>query len=72
MTDFDLSAIRRSLLSGDGQGRRLDRRRQQLDLGNAARNRRVRGVVDQVVSANKELADMQSMAERVGVSFKDL
>jgi hypothetical protein len=32
----------------------------------------VRGVIDQVVSANKELADMQSMAERVGVSLKDL
>src|SRR5215831_14480129 len=32
----------------------------------------IRGVVDQVVSANKELADMQSMAERVGLSLKDL
>jgi hypothetical protein len=32
----------------------------------------VRSVVDQVVSANKELADMQSMAERVGLSLKDL
>jgi hypothetical protein len=32
----------------------------------------IRGVVDQVVNANKELADMQSTAERVGLSLKDL
>src|SRR5262249_61259349 len=32
----------------------------------------IRGVVDQVVSTNKELADMQSNAEDVGLTLTDL